>query len=69
VWDQENQVERVIDLGGRGARERFAGYARAREEQLVGLFRRHGVDVVDIDTDGDYIMPLTRFFKARSRRR
>jgi uncharacterized protein (DUF58 family) len=69
VWDQENEVERVIDLGARGARERFRAYAERREEELTRLFRRNGVDVIDVDTDTDYILPLTRFFKARSRRR
>lgn len=69
VWDQENEVERVIDLGARGARDRFRAHAERREEELARLFRRNGVDVIDVDTDTDYILPLTRFFKARSRRR
>jgi uncharacterized protein (DUF58 family) len=69
VWDQERQVERVIDFGGRDARERFERHARERDDALDSLFRRHGVDRVDIDTGTDYILPLTRFFKARSKRR
>jgi uncharacterized protein (DUF58 family) len=69
VWDQERQVERVIDLGGRGAHERFERHARERDEALDALLRRHGVDRVDVDTGTDYIVPLTRFFKARGKRR
>jgi len=69
VWDQERGVERVIDLGARGAGERLAAQARAHEEKLHALLRRHGVDCVDVDTGGDYIVPLTRFFKARAKRR
>lgn len=69
VWDQEHGGERVVDLGARGATQRLAAHAREREANLQTLFRRNGVDCVDIDTDADYIVPLTRFFKARARRR
>jgi len=41
----------------------------APEEELEALFRRYGVDFVDIDTGDDYITPLSRFFRARARRR
>ncbi len=68
MWDQEEGVERVVDLSGRKARETFARYVRQREEQLDVLFKRHGVDHVDIDTDTDYIKPLSVFFRSRSRR-
>lgn len=68
MWDQEEGVERVVDLSGRKARERFAGYVRQREEQLDVLFKRHGVDYVDIDTETDYIKPLSVFFRSRAKR-
>jgi uncharacterized protein (DUF58 family) len=69
VWDQERQVERVIDLGGSDARARFERHTSERDEALDTLLRRHGVDRVDVDTGTDYIVPLTRFFKARAKRR
>jgi uncharacterized protein (DUF58 family) len=69
VWDQEAQVERVIDLSSRAARERFAAHARRRNEELAGLFRRKGVDCVRIESGRDYIVPLSVFFKARAKRR
>ncbi len=69
VWDQENQVERVIDMGGRGARDRFIRHARDRDDALDALLRRYGVDRVDVDTGEDFVLPLTRFFKARAKRR
>lgn len=69
VWDQERGIERVVDLGKRDARARFAAAAARREEEIDGLFRRYGVDHVDIDTGADYIVPLTRFFKSRAKRR
>ncbi len=69
VWDQEDQEERVIDLSSRSARTRFAEFAQRREEELDALFRRCGVDTVTIGTEDDYVAPLSRFFKTRSRRR
>lgn len=68
VWDQENQVERVIDLSG-DAGARLERHARERDAELDALLRRHGVDRVDVETGEDYIVPLTRFFKARAKRR
>ena len=69
VWDQEGGEERVIDLGRRGAQEKFSEYVRRRDEELESVFHRCGVDYVDIDTGSDYIMPLSRFFRARAKRR
>ena len=69
VWDQENGVERMIDLGKRGARERFREAMDTRRRDVDSMFRRYGVDCVDVDTESDYIVPLSRFFKSRSRRR
>ena len=69
LWDQERGVERLFDLGGRDAGERFASYVSRRDDELNSLFNRYGVDRVDIDTRRDYIMPLSLFFRARAKRK
>ncbi|MDH4036836.1 MAG: DUF58 domain-containing protein [Candidatus Krumholzibacteria bacterium] len=69
VWDQEKQVERVIDVGSARARERYAQHARRREEELKAAFRRNGVDVVRVEAGQDYIVPLSLFFRSRAKRR
>jgi uncharacterized protein (DUF58 family) len=69
VWDQEAQVERVIDLSSAKNREKFAAHARQREENLKSLFNRNGVDCVRVEAGQDYIVPLSLFFKSRARRR
>ncbi len=69
VWDQEARIERVIDVGSRGARERFRSYVTRRNEETTAVFRRHGIDCVRIDTGQDYIVPLSVFFKSRAKRR
>jgi uncharacterized protein (DUF58 family) len=69
LWDQERGVERTIDLSSRRARKRFASRIERVDEELDGLFNRYGVDRVDIDTQKDYILPLSLFFRARAKRR
>jgi uncharacterized protein (DUF58 family) len=69
LWDQETGREMLIDCSNRRAVERFAAGIKRRDEQLKELFNRCGLDSVDIDTHSDYIRPLEKFFRARSRRR
>ena len=68
LWDQETGDERVIDLGSRRSRERYAALVEAEHERLRSLFKRYGVDSIDIDTDEDYTKPLSVFFRARAKR-
>jgi uncharacterized protein (DUF58 family) len=69
VWDQEAQVERVIDTGSRRARDRFAQAVERRRGEMNSLMRRNGVDCVRIEAGQDYIVPLSVFFRVRARRR
>jgi uncharacterized protein (DUF58 family) len=69
LWDQERGVETLIDLGNRRNRERFEAIVAEEESALQELFRRHGVDSIEIDTTRDYAKPLAMFFRARARRR
>lgn len=68
LWDQEGGVERLIDAGSRTARERFAEHVGHRDRELRTVFNRYGVDCVDIDTQMDYVKPLSLFFRARAKR-
>jgi len=69
LWDQERGVEELIDLGNRRNRERFQTVVASEEAALQELFRRHGVDAIEIDTTRDFAKPLTMFFRARAKRR
>jgi uncharacterized protein (DUF58 family) len=69
LWDQERGVERVVDLSGRGSRERFRKLIEEDTARRDALFRKYGVDTIEIETGEDYIKPLTLFFRARARRR
>ncbi len=69
VWDQERREEVVLDLSRRDAARRFAERVRRRDEELDALFARNGVDRVRVETGEDVAVPLSRFFRARARRR
>jgi uncharacterized protein (DUF58 family) len=69
IWDQETGSEQMIDTSRESAREQFRELAEERDEQLRSLFKRSGVDVVSIETDEDFITPLSLFFRARAKRR
>ena len=69
LWDQERGVEKLIDLGRRSSRERFEKLLADRDRELDSMFKRYSVDSIDIDTAMDYALPLSRFFRARAKRR
>ncbi len=68
LWDQETGAERVVDLGSAKSRERFSRRVSAEDQRLKTLFKRHGIDSIDIATADDYARPLSVFFRARARR-
>jgi uncharacterized protein (DUF58 family) len=66
--DPESGARRLVQTGGRGWREA----RRAREEEegtLRALFRRLGVDLVELRTDEPIARPVLAFFRQRERRR
>jgi uncharacterized protein (DUF58 family) len=69
VEDPETGEIFCLDTGGDGLREVF-GVALARERlETRRLFRRLGVDEIDVRTDAAYVRPLLAFFRRRERHR
>ena len=69
LWDQERGVETLVDLGNHARLEKFQRLLAQRDEALETVFKRHNVDWVDIETEADYVKPLSLFFRARAKRR
>lgn len=67
--DQETGRRMVVDLGSRRLRERFSALATAERELLVDTFRRLRIEPVMVETGGDFVAPLTTFFRRRESRR
>jgi uncharacterized protein (DUF58 family) len=69
IEDPETGELAYVDTGGSGVREVF-GAALARERiETRRLFRRLGVDEIEVRTDVPYVRPLLAFFHRRERQR
>jgi uncharacterized protein (DUF58 family) len=69
VEDPETGELAYVDTSGEGVREVF-GIALAKERlETRRLFRRLGVDEVEVRTDAAYVRPLLAFFHRRERQR
>ncbi len=58
-----------VDTANRAWRTSFNQGVAAHEAAKQSVLRRIGVDRIVLDTRDDYVLPLTRFFQTRERRR
>jgi uncharacterized protein (DUF58 family) len=68
VRDAESDDVNWIDTSDPRLRESYSRWWKERENNRIRLFRRCGVDQIDIRIDQSYIKPLVSFFRAREKR-
>ncbi len=68
VVDAETGEALWVDSGNAGVRNAYVRWWRERDELRKKLFRRSGVDDIDIRIDQSYIQPLVGFFRLREKR-
>lgn len=68
LQDAESGRTLWVDTSDRSWRRSFAERTAQHEAAKLAVLRRAGVDRIVLDTNGDYVEPLTRFFKGRERR-
>lgn len=68
VRDAESDEALWIDTNDRAVRMQYGRWWSERQEIRAKLFRRSGVDTVDIRIDQSYINPLMAFFRIREKR-
>jgi uncharacterized protein (DUF58 family) len=68
---QDAETGEIVEVNTGDARKRhaFAERQAKSHEQMARVFRRAGVDAIQLRTDQDYTAALTRFFETRERRR
>ena len=68
---QDAETGEVVEVNTGDARKRqaFAERQAKAQEQMLRLFRRAGIDAIQLRTDRDYTAELTRFFETREKRR
>jgi uncharacterized protein (DUF58 family) len=68
VRDAETGEAVWADTSDRRVVQRYAQWWKDRQVERIRLFRRSGVDGIDIRIDQSYINPLMNFFRAREKR-
>jgi uncharacterized protein (DUF58 family) len=66
--DAETGVQVELDTGNPQTRSEFAAAASQRLEDLRRLFRRTGLDSIEVQTDRPYLQAFMEFFENRYRR-
>lgn len=66
--DAESGEALWVDADDARVRNAYAAWWKQREEGRKKLFRRSGVDSIDIRIDRSYINPLMSFFRGRGKR-
>ncbi len=65
VYDLETGRRRLIDSSDRRVRAAVAANAAARRERRNDLFRKAGIEGVEIRLDADTVAPLVAYFRRR----
>jgi uncharacterized protein (DUF58 family) len=68
VKDAESGKIKWIDTSNREVRETYNRWWAEKEARMKEIFNKSGVDYINIETDEDYIKPLTRLFRKREAR-
>jgi uncharacterized protein (DUF58 family) len=66
--DPETGETALINSNSKRLRERWRAYRKEQRDYLTDLFRRAGIDHVELATNGPVVEPLTRLFEMRRRR-
>ena len=70
VFEDSESGELVeVDSADLEVRESYSKASWTRMEELRRMFRRSGVDSIEVHTDRPYLKPLLQFFDTRIRRR
>lgn len=67
--DPETGEQFLVNTSHPAVREQFAARVVERQDALVQLLRRSGVERIAIRTDEDYVPALKAYFRSRKRRR
>ncbi len=63
--DNETGKEMWVDTGLRKVRENYALKWRSHRDMMEDVFKKAGVDFVNLETGNDYVKPLIKLFKRR----
>lgn len=67
--DAENGERRLVDCGNKVLRKKYKQEVERRSEAVQSLFKKVGIDSIDINARESYVDPILKFFKTRERRK
>ncbi len=65
--DAETGEKKVIDTNNKKNQLKYTTQFLKRQNSLERIVKKSAVDLINIDTDKSYILPLTKFFKKRGK--
>jgi uncharacterized protein (DUF58 family) len=68
IRDPETGQTLLVNTRSKTLKEKWQHYRKSHLDELSGLLRRAGADLVDLRTDGSVVEPLTRLFDRKKRR-
>ena len=68
IYDKERNSSSWVDTSSSKLRKHYARKWKEQDHFLTSLFKKSGVDYVNIRTDEDYVRPLMKLFKMREAR-
>ena len=68
IQDAETGAQVLIDTGDKEVRRRYEELAREKNDRLASLFKKTGVDHIELYTDRDYVLDLVKFFRKRMKK-
>jgi uncharacterized protein (DUF58 family) len=69
IVDPESGRNLILDLKASGLKEAYFKLVKRDFTELKNKFKKYHIDYIELDTSGDYINSLVRFFRLRERRR
>jgi uncharacterized protein (DUF58 family) len=66
--DEETGEQLLLDTSDEDFRNNYLKIMQQEEQKIIDKFRRNKIDIVNILTDENYVIPLKKFFKIRIRR-
>ena len=68
IYDPETQQTLWVDTSSKEVRNNFADAYNQHSNYVSEVFRKYGIDNVEISTGQDYVKQLMRLFKQRERK-
>lgn len=68
IEDEETGEQLLIDTSDEEFRKNYSHIIKEQDKKTLNQFKKHNIDVIEIETDDAYEIPLKKFFKTRQKK-